>query len=183
MTTRREFLGGVGAAVVVAVAGVPAIIAEPERAVIKPLPAWDVGSGDMHWRVIFAETSEEAKRIWYADTHGCEADDACDCGCGAMSFACEKYGEGLPEARRARHWDNPDNAEPTTPEMYRAGWRTCCDRCGYEQSVDDSESDVLPHSDSKREDIVVCHDCMTDDELRLVCPDHSRFDDDEIEAA
>lgn len=176
MTTRRDFLGGVGAAAAVAVVGVPAIIAEPAQAVIKPLPAWDVGSGDWDWRVIFAETKEEAQRIWYADAHGSEADEPCECGCGARSYLCEKFGEGLPEARRAPHWDNPDNEEPFTADLYKAGWSTHCWRCANEINREDGESDVI-------DDKCVCYDCMTDEELRAVSPDHSRFDVDDDELA
>ena len=175
MTTRREVLTGVGAAAALAVIGAPAVASVGQVApAIKPLPAWDVGAGEMDWQVVFAETQDEAKRIWYADKHGYEADDPCECGCGAASFKCERFGEGLPEARRAPHWDNPDNAEPTISEMYLAGWTTCCDRCGNEYNRDDCESDVL-------DDKIVCHDCMTDDELRTAQPEHRRFDnDDEI---
>jgi len=176
MTTRREFLGGIGAAAALAVTGVPTVAVSDSAPAIKPLPAWDVGSSEFDWRVIFAETKEEAQKIWYADAHGHDADDPCACGCGAADAYCEKYGEGLPEARRAKHWDNPDNEEPFTEDLYRAGWSTHCDRCANEINREDGESDVIDHK-------CVCHDCMTDDELRAVYPDHRRFDVDDEELA
>ena len=178
MTTRREFLGGVGAAAVLAATGAPAIAAPiAEATAIVPLPAWEVGSGEWDWRVIFAETKEAAQKIWYSDENGCGPDEPCECGCGATAAYCEKFGEGLPEARRAKHFDNPHNEEPTSDELYLAGWSTHCDRCGNEINHEDGESDVVDHK-------CICHDCMTDDELRKVCPDHYRFDtDDNVEDA
>lgn len=174
MTTRREFLGGVGVVAALAVTSAPALaaLASDVPPAVKPLPAWDVGSGEWDWRVIFAETKEEAQRIWFADAHGFDADEPCECGCGAAAAHCEVHGEGLPEARRAKHWDNPNNDEPMNDDLFRAGWWSHCDRCGNEVHRDDGESDVVNHK-------VVCHDCMTDDELKVVCPDHYRFDPDD----
>lgn len=173
MTTRRAFLCGIGAAAALAVSGAP-VVTETEQSVPSPaksLPAWDVGSGDFDWRVIFAETREEAQRIWYEDMYGDSPEEPCDCGCGAATAYCEEFGEGLPEARRAPHWDNPQNDEPSTEELFLAGWSTHCDRCGNEINQEDGECDVVDHK-------CVCHDCMTDDELRAVNPDHYRFDDE-----
>jgi hypothetical protein len=158
----------IGSAPVVALASV----VEATPVAIKPLPAWDVGSADMDWRVIFAETEEAAQRIWYEDKHGEPADSLCDCGCGEQHSSCLKFGEGLPEARRAPHWDNPENAEPSIDELYQAGWISHCNRCGNEVDNGDGDSDIIDHT-------VLCHDCMTDDELRTVAPDHWRFDDED----
>lgn len=174
MTTRRDFLSGAGAGVALAVVGAPVGIAAALPPAAKPLPAWEVGSGEWDWRVIFAETKEEAQRLWYVDAYGYEPSEPCDCGCGTVNAKCEKYCEGLPEVRRTPHWDNPYNEEPFSEDLFRAGWSTHCDRCGNEINMSDGECDVVDHK-------CVCHDCMTDDELRVVSPDHRRFDPDDEE--
>lgn len=170
--SRRGFISGATGLAAVAIAGLPTSAPASSTPAVRMLPAWDVGSGEMDWRVIFAETAEDAKKIWYEDYHGENPDEPCSCGCGELQPYCTEHGEGLPEARRAPHWDNPENAEPSWIDCYNAGWTTLCDRCGNEVNREDGDSDVMAGS-------VVCHECMTDDELRSVRPDHRRFDADD----
>ena len=146
---RRELLVGILAT--------PAVAAIPDVAVAASpapvgLPAWSVGTpGDMNWNVFFCKTQDEAIEAWRS-WNSVDNDDDTE----------------WVEARREPKFDNPLNDDPDTILKYQAGWTVFCDRCDYEVSRDDGESEIVNAGKS-----IVCTDCMTADEWEVRDPERA----------
>lgn len=161
--TRRELITGIGATALV-VTATPAAMAEAASSVIvKPLPAWQVGTpGEMDWRVIFAEDEKTALREWFAEEYGDYPGNVCDGPCSLDD--CECFSPSA-EAKRQPKFDNLLNAEPDDIEKFRAGWTVHCDRCDYEAMREDG-SHVVGNQ-------VICENCLTLDDYKICDPEYA----------
>lgn len=170
MTTRRDIIKSVlagAASMAMPSAGAIANFAPPLEATTPKLVGWSVGSeGSMNWYPIFAETEEAAIAEW-VDIAGVCSD--CPRSTPGSTDVCECYPDIT--ADRSRAFDEYATTCEPVPDVakHRAGWCNIdCSRCGH--TSDETVSyDVAEDVDGQ----VVCHDCMTIADWRIVDPSHA----------
>jgi len=174
--TRRKTLQFFCAAVAVAAVPAAVVAAAPEIVpeVVKRPPAWAVGTPDgWDWDVIYAETEEQAKKIWLEEKVGYS-----ECGCSEIDqskyqwyreryhqdMQCEVCDNSGIEASRQPTWDDQD-VKTGDHNWFAVGFGTHCGRCGSETYRDDGGHIV--------EGEVVCGECMELADWDIVDPDEA----------
>lgn len=162
MMTRRFLLAA--AAVTAGALALPPTFAAEAAALPHPLPspppmpAWCVGTPDaFDWRVIRAQTRDEAVLLWRQDESGMAS-----CGCSPdEERECEFCGTADTEAVRTPSIDTI--AEPTRGDWIRAGLGAYCARCDNETFAECGGHGVG--------DDAVCEDCMTPEDWQIADPE------------
>lgn len=167
MTTRRDILKGAGSLAAAAVAGIPALAEGAPIAVVAiqaelPKVAWGVGILDYGSEIIFAETSEDAARI-FASQQGyerCEDGERAGEHCGNDDCDdCRHHASIETERHKSMDRFCGRSHEITNIDYHRIGWCVPCQECNDQHAYNDHTEYPMPWDVQAVDGVVLCDEC------------------------